>query len=320
MIATTALLGLGAVLSVAAPHMSGAAWARRAPRLAVLAWQTVSATAIVAMVLAGLTMLIPSTSLGSGLAEMFHSCLSTLREAYGTPGQLPGVLLGLILAVALPLRVASSVAVAAIRGWRRRRSLRRFVASVAHRDADLGASIVEADASAAAFCVPGKGGTIVLTTAALRSLTAEELAGVLAHERAHLRGHHDLPVAAAHALARALPFSRLLGFAAAEITGLVELLADDAAAREVDRVSIASALVTLAGMRAPVATLPAAEGATAVRVARLLQPAPPLHRLQSALGVLAGILALAGPLVIAGIPLVASIASGLCTVPQIAVG
>lgn len=320
MIATAALLSIGVLLSLAAPRMSGAGWVHRAPRLAVLAWQTASVTAIVAMALAGLTMLIPSTSLGGGLAEMFHACLSTVREAYGSPGQLPGVLLGVLLAVALPTRVAWSAAVAAIRGWRRRRYLRRFVASVARRDAALGASIVEADASAAAFCVPGKGGTIVLTSAAVRSLTVDEVAGVLAHERAHLRGRHDIAVGASHALARALPFSRMLRIAAAEISTLVELLADDAAAHEVDRVSIASALVTLAGMRAPAATLPAAEGATAVRVGRLLQPARPLRPLQTALGVFGGILALAFPLVIAGVPLAASLASGLCTVPQIAIG
>lgn len=320
MIATAALLGIGMLLSLAAPRMAGAGWVGRAPRLAVLAWQTISVTVLAALALAGLTILIPSTSLGGGLAELLHACARTIREAYGSPGQLPGVFVGVLLAVLLPMRVAWCQVAAAFRGWRRRRQLRRLIAAVGLRDATIGASIVEADSAAAAFCVPGKGGTIVLTTATLRSLSVGELAGVLAHERAHLRGRHDIAVGASRALARALPFARMFGVAAAEISALVELIADDSAAREVDRLDVASALVTLAGMIAPAAALPAAEGATAARVARLLQPERPLRPVQAALGVALGVLLLAVPLVVAGIPLAASVASGLCTVPQIAFG
>lgn len=319
MIATAALLSIATLLSIVTRPMSGAAWVQRSPRLAVLAWQTVSFTVLATLALAGLTLLIPSSSLSGGLAEIFDACVLTVREVYGSPGQLPGVLVGLILAVVLPMRVLWCAATAAIRGWRRRRYLRRLIASVARRDTTLGACILEG-LSAAVFCVPGKGGTIVVTAAALRSLTVDEVAGVLAHERAHLRGRHDIAVGASYALARALPFWRIFRTAAAEISALVELLADDAAAREVDRLSVASALVTLAGMRAPAAALPAAQGMTAVRVNRLLRPAQPLRPVQTALGVAVGVLGLAVPVVIAGVPLAAALASGLCNVPQVSLG
>ncbi|MBA2471808.1 MAG: M56 family metallopeptidase [Pseudonocardiales bacterium] len=320
MIVTAALLGIATLISVAAPRMSGTAWGQRAPRLAVFAWQSASLTVIATTVLAGLTMLVASTPLSGGLAEVFHACVLTIRSAYDSPGHLLGVVLGLGLSVALPARVAWCLAATGVHGWRRRRQLRRLIAVVARPDAALGVSIVEAESAAAAFCLAGKGGTIVLTTAAVRSLNVRELDAVLAHERAHLRGRHDIAVGAAHALARALPFAPMFGVAAAEIGELVELIADDCAAGKVDRLEVASALVTLAGMTAPAIALPAAQGATAARVSRLLQPGRPLRPVHTALGVALGILALAVPLAVAAIPLIAALASGLCTVPNIAIG
>ncbi|MGR6918110.1 M48 family metalloprotease [[Actinomadura] parvosata] len=43
-----------------------------------------------------------------------------------------------------------------------------------------------------ACCLPGRKGHAVITTGALRSPAPEQVATVLAHERAHLRGRHPL--------------------------------------------------------------------------------------------------------------------------------
>jgi Zn-dependent protease with chaperone function len=45
------------------------------------------------------------------------------------------------------------------------------------------------------YCVPGRLPTIVVTTGALAVLEPEQLAAVLAHERAHLAGRHHLLLA-----------------------------------------------------------------------------------------------------------------------------
>lgn len=116
----------------------------------------------------------------------------------------------------------------------------------------------------------------MLTTAAVRALDADELAAVLAHERAHLRERHHLVVAAANGLERAFPHVPLFAAAAVETARLVELCADDAAAGDTDQVSVAAALLALAGMRAPQAALAAAACGGAARVTRLLAPATPV--------------------------------------------
>ena len=84
--------------------------------------------------------------------------------------------------------------------------------------------------AAVAYCLPGRVGTIVLTTAALAALDDAELAAVLAHERAHLRGRHHLVLAAASALAQTLPFLPGLCTAQTELARLLEMIADDKAA------------------------------------------------------------------------------------------
>ena len=42
----------------------------------------------------------------------------------------------------------------------------------------------------AAYCVAGRPHAIVVTIAALQSLDRSELAAVLAHEKAHIKGRH----------------------------------------------------------------------------------------------------------------------------------
>lgn len=319
MIITVGLLGIATLIYVAATKMSGSAWSRRAPGLAMLAWQSASITVIATLSLAGLTMLSASTPSG-GLVEVVHGCAHAIRHAHASPGQLLSVVLGLVLSVGLPARVAWCLAADAFRGRRRRRQLRRLISVVASRDAVPGASVVEMDVAAAAFCLAGKGGTIVLSKAAVRSLSVPELAAVLAHERAHLRGRHDVAVGASTSFARALPFAPMFAAAAAEIVELVELIADDVAAKQVDRLEVASALVTLAGMAAPTGALAAAQGATAARVTRLLQPSQALRPLHTILGEALGVIGLVVPLGVVATALAAALASGLCTLPHVGLG
>ena len=136
-----------------------------------------------------------------------------------------------------------------------------------------------------AYCVPGMSGSrIVVSRSTLTALEPAELAAVVAHERSHLRARHDLVLEAFTVLHRAFP--RWVSSAAAhhEVQVLVEVLADKAAVRRADRRALASALLTLAGSRAPGGALGAlgATGATATLAARVavLRDTRP-HRVQA---------------------------------------
>jgi len=73
--------------------------------------------------------------------------------------------------------------------------------------------------------------TVVLTSAAVAALSDDELGAVLDHERAHLRGRHHLAVAAAAALVATMPILPLFRWARTELACLLEMIADDDAAR-----------------------------------------------------------------------------------------
>lgn len=314
MTTTVGLLAFAAVLGVLAPRAMGAGWADRSPRLAIAAWQAAAAGALLSVVLAGLALLVPAGAVADGLAAMLHACAATIAAGYRSPGQLAAVLGGVLLSGGVSLRLGWVAARSRLCGRRERRRLRTAILAGARPEQSLGALVLDSD-HAAAFCLSGRGRTVVVTTAALHALSADELAAVLAHERAHLRGRHHLAVGAARVLHRAFPGVPVFSRGRAEIGRLVELLADDAAARQVNRVEVASALVRLAGMRAPTVALAAAQGAGVVRVTRLLRPAAPLGPLHRMAAATAAVLVVTGPVALAAWPLASAVASGLCVLP-----
>ncbi|WP_052091372.1 M56 family metallopeptidase [Modestobacter caceresii] len=308
------LLAFAAVMAVLAPRALGAGWSARSPRLALAAWLAASAGVLVSVVLAGLTLLVPATAVSQGLAAILDACAMTIAGVYRSPGQLAAVLTGVALTAGTLLRLGW-VAVGDMRRTRRERHrLHAAIATGARTEPSLGAAVLDSDRPAA-FCLPGRRRSVVVTTAALDALTGDELAAVLAHERAHLRGRHHLAAGAVRTLERAFPGVPLFTQGRAEVERLVELLADDAAARRVDRVEVASALVTLAGMRAPAAALPAAQGAGAFRVTRLLRPGAPLGLLARLSAGFAVVAVVTGPVALATWPLADAVASGLCLLP-----
>ena len=125
----------------------------------------------------------------------------------------------------------------------------------------------------AAYCVPGRPATIVLTSAALAILDADQLTAVLAHERAHLAGRHHLLTGLTRGLAAVFPAVPLFTRGPLEVARLAELRADDAAARRSGRRTLVAALLAMGtGAAVPAAALAATGGATAARVQRLLDP------------------------------------------------
>lgn len=158
--------------------------------------------------------------------------------------------------------------------------------------ADTGSDLVVLpDRKADAYAVPGRPGRIYVTRGMLALLTREECDVMLAHERSHLRHHHDwhrtvaLLSSALNPLLFSLP--RAQGW-------LTERWADEDAARGNDRAVVASALSRAASadrhVPRPGAALAFTPNAVDSRVAAMLAEPPRRHPLM--LAVLVVILAL----------------------------
>jgi Zn-dependent protease with chaperone function len=143
----------------------------------------------------------------------------------------------------------------------------------------VGVLVVEGR-TVAAYCLPAMvRRRIVISRAVSDLLTDDQLAAVVAHERAHLAARHDLVLEAFTVLHRAFP--RLVSSSRAldEVRLLVEVLADAAARRRHGAVPLAQALVVLADARTPAAALAASGGSSQVLTrVRLLSQAPSLPR------------------------------------------
>jgi Zn-dependent protease with chaperone function len=310
------LLALGAALMIGGAQLRRVRLFDALPRLGVRAWQAVSLAALASFALAGLTLVVPASSMGGDPASLLRACVFTLQAAYAAPTELPGVTAGVALTSAASLWPGGWVLAQLLVARRERRKTLDALALVAQDDAELDATVVDTDV-AAAYCLPGRAGRIVLTTGAVSGLDSDELAAVIAHERAHLRERHHLAVAVGHGLRRAFPLVPLFAAAATEIARLVEMRADDAAARDTDRISVAAALVALAGMRAPRAALAAADTAGANRVMRLLEPAGPVA-IGRPVAVVAGLaLLLLAPALLAAYPALAAAGADICSLPPI---
>ncbi|WP_345006062.1 M56 family metallopeptidase [Streptosporangium album] len=296
-----AILALYAVVAVVAlPRLlTRGEWAERAPRLAIAVWLAGCISVVASVLFSALAAAIPANMVGHGLAEFFKACADMLsdRATFDSPSA-RAALLGAALIAA---RITYCGTAILVRARRERRQHAGMLNILGRHDGELDAVVLDHD-EAAAYCLPGRKGRAVITTAALQSLAPEQVAAVLAHEQAHLRGRHHLVLAAAEAFPRAFPHLPLFTRARREIARLVELLADDVAARRHSRIHIAAALVRLATGRAPAFTLGAGGETALTRVKRMLNPAAPLGCRERVAGLSAVVLLLAGPAAVAAIP------------------
>lgn len=279
------------------------------PRLGVGAWLAAMGSVLASWVAA--TMLLVDAAITDARhpgQTVLSSCVALLRQvATGRDGLLSQ--LGLVA-------VALGAGAAVIRlGWRLSRSMVRARAAT-HQHARMarivgrpvaGRDAVVLDApDRAAYCVAGRPHTIVVTSATLAALDERHLDAVLAHERAHLTGHHHLLLALTRALATVLPATALFTTGAAEVARLLEMCADDTAARTHGAGTVLNALLSLCdAVPSDAAPIPAgAMGATGggvlSRVRRLAAPPSPGHRLWTRLFLAAVAMAVvAGPLLTA---------------------
>ena len=96
-----------------------------------------------------------------------------------------------------------------------------------------------------AYCVPGRTPRVVLSDGALAVLDDAQLGAVIAHEQAHLRHRHEIVRESFTAFYRAVPPPLRSRAPLDAVQVLLEMVADDAAARRTDPAAVRSALERL---------------------------------------------------------------------------
>ncbi|MEU0565680.1 M56 family metallopeptidase, partial [Nonomuraea sp. NPDC005983] len=157
-----------------------------------------------------------------------------------------------------------------------------------------------------AYCVPGPEARIVLSRGTLDLLSGRELAAVLAHERAHAHGRHDLLLLPFVALARAFPWLPVARAARQAVPVLLEMLADDRARRDHGDRVLASAIVRMiTPSSGPSAATPGlADSGVVQRVERLLGAPVAAPRWVPAAAYSTSGLLMSGPVAVLTAPLV----------------
>jgi Zn-dependent protease with chaperone function len=255
--------------------LSRARWPARAPMLAIVTYLAAGWSVVAAIGLAGLTLAVHATALGGGLSHLIGACVLRLRETYGTPGGATVAGLGLTLAAAIAARIVLTT-MTHLRAAGQQAVLHAETARLVGRpEPSLGAVLVE-HSEPVAYCVAGRHPTVILSTGAVQALEPGQLSAVLAHERAHLACRHHRLLALARIGRLVLPFLPLMRAADAQVARLVEMHADDSAARASDPRSLATALVVLATGTSPAPALAASATDSVQRIHRLLRPGEPL--------------------------------------------
>jgi Zn-dependent protease with chaperone function len=273
----------------AAAELATARWPRRSPAAAIMLWQAMGLGWGVAAI--GTLAALGADPEGPGVAGGALTVLDhAIRDVTGEVRP-PGLAAAMRL-----LCLGASAALLALLCWvliasagavlRDRRRHRALLSLLAHGDPKVPGALVVDYPAAAAYCVPGLRSRIVISAGALDLLDQAELAAVLAHERAHLRERHDLVLLPFTALARAFPWSVLVQRSYASVALLIEMLADDHAARQRPARELVTALIRVGAAGTPgtpAGTLAVAdeegaesESGVTARVERLLTPAPGL--------------------------------------------
>jgi Zn-dependent protease with chaperone function len=267
--------------------LAHAHWPRRSPAAGIVLWQSLGLGWGLATVgaLLGIGALGDTSGVAGGtlarLDSLARSGLAGPALTILTVLQLACLVAGLmLLAVLCWILVAASATV--IRARERQRAL---LSLLAHGDPKVPGALVVDHPAAAAYCLPGLRSTIVLSAGVLALLDDQELAAVLAHERAHLRERHDLVLLPFSALLRAFRWAAVARQAQRAVALLVEMHADDRALRHRPARELATALLRVgaagggavpSGGLAAVAPAPAAECDVTARVIRILRPRPGL--------------------------------------------
>ncbi|MFK4268659.1 M56 family metallopeptidase [Streptomyces milbemycinicus] len=278
MITAVALAGYAVLVSAAVPPLlSRARWPHRTPVTAVLAWQGLMATFVVATALAVYHLVMAEQHVHDGLIGLLSAC----GLAADAPAGESAPTLGDALALAAPLAIVLlPLGWLALCVWRARRARQRhldMLALVGEPAPGYDATVVDHGAPAV-YCLPGRRRRVVVTRGALDVLSEAQMRAVLEHERAHIDGRHHLLHLLVDAFSRAFPGLPLARHAKEQTALLVEMIADDRALRFHSRDALATAICEVAAGQAPQAALGAGGPGALIRLRRVLTPQPRPHR------------------------------------------
>lgn len=253
-----------------------------APRLGVTAWLVAIGGALGGWALAAGLLVQEFATIWRHPGEALQACYSVLSTPAhphsGTATKLVTFVISALVTVAVVAVVAHVLRVAMYLR-KQTHAHGRAVRMVGRAAPGLDAVVLDSP-EPQAYCVSGRPSTIVVTSAAVDALTGEQLAAVLAHERAHLRGRHAMLTGILRSMAAALPGVRLLTEGAVEVGRLLEMCADDRAARDHGPAPLLGGLLALLGAAtpAPSGALNAAGTAVLARAERLVEPVGPMRR------------------------------------------
>lgn len=214
--------------------LARARWTTRAPRAAVVLWQSIA----VAAVLAALGVVL------SGPEELLR-----LSDSNGPIDVSIAVGIAAVLAGVIIVRLVWSLirlGFAVRRHRQKHLDALELITSLATHEGSTPDLRVLDGALPFAYCVPGRAGRVVLSSAMFDLLDPDEVQAVVEHERAHLRARHDLVTEAFTALHRAFPRFVRSGQALDSVRALLEMVADDAARRATGLSALRRALQKMA--------------------------------------------------------------------------
>jgi Zn-dependent protease with chaperone function len=243
------------------------------PRLGVAAWLTAIIGALLAWA-AAITLIVVTGVSGIPNSSAIVLCLEMLGvpEQVATPGRvsvLALIAIGLLVSIAVTAKVSRSV----LGLWSRSREHAHAARLIGVPTDTRDVFVVTAERPAA-YCVMGRPNAIVVTSAAVETLDDSQLAAVLAHESAHISGRHHHLLMVLRGLACSLPHLPLFPRGAAAVAQLLEMCADDSAARRHGTRPLVAGMIMLAGPLPYLAeSLAVAATAVFARANRLLDPA-----------------------------------------------
>jgi len=249
--------------------LARASWPMRAPRAAVVLWQSIAVAAVLSAFSAGIA--IASRLFVPGPDGRPTATITSEVKVLGWP-----LWLAYIFVFALTLLVGVRLLVAVLQvaiATRRRRAHHRMLVDLlgVSRDGVSGTGhlrILDVP-SPMAYCLPGVRSRVVVSNGTLNTLSDKEVTAILRHERAHLRARHDLVLEMFTAVHAAFPRWVRSARALDAVRLLIEMLADDAAVRAAGPTPLARALVACAAGPTPSGALAAGGPSTVVRLRRL---------------------------------------------------
>jgi Zn-dependent protease with chaperone function len=256
MLPLVVVLVAGGILGVATPIVLGRLERLdRAPQAAVYLWMLATVGALLAIVLAGVLLVVGSSRLLTDLAMLLRTCTMALREALDAPTGAPVPLVGLALLALVAGGLLAGGLVAVTRAWRAARAQRELLTLAGRTEPGLPGVTILTHPVPPAYCLPGRSrgraGAVVVTTATLEQFEPGQLGAVLAHERAHQTRRHHTLLLVAQAFRIGFPWLPAARAAHKAVARMVELAADDDAVHGHSRVDVATALAKLATAPAP---------------------------------------------------------------------